>query len=214
MSKYQNCLPSNLTRRLVERFLLDNYKPHQLSTYALTLYDYKFKDTDGSERQIGVFVMVQACRMVAHLLACEGEGLKAARSSESLHAHTCMCTFYTPQPMVHYTHRHLGHGRPGALQQHPRLLLLPCPCVHHGVRRHSQSDLQEPRQMVRLTAVVQFVVCYCVHHLTVTSNVSVSIALLTHNRTLSTNRYAELQEHCKGVPTILVANKIDVDYKV
>ena len=26
--------------------------------------------------------------------------------------------------------------------------------------------------------------------------------------------YEELQEHCKGVPTIVVANKIDVDYKV
>ena len=26
--------------------------------------------------------------------------------------------------------------------------------------------------------------------------------------------YAELQEHCKGIPTIVVANKIDVDYKV
>jgi len=26
--------------------------------------------------------------------------------------------------------------------------------------------------------------------------------------------YSELQEHCKGLPTIVVANKIDVDYKV
>ncbi len=26
--------------------------------------------------------------------------------------------------------------------------------------------------------------------------------------------YAELQEHCKGIPTIVVANKIDIDYKV
>ena len=26
--------------------------------------------------------------------------------------------------------------------------------------------------------------------------------------------YDELQEHCKGIPTIVVANKIDVDYKV
>jgi hypothetical protein len=26
--------------------------------------------------------------------------------------------------------------------------------------------------------------------------------------------YAELQEHAHGIPTIVVANKIDVDYKV
>ena len=26
--------------------------------------------------------------------------------------------------------------------------------------------------------------------------------------------YEELQENCKGIPTIVVANKIDVDYKV
>jgi GTPase SAR1 family protein len=26
--------------------------------------------------------------------------------------------------------------------------------------------------------------------------------------------YEELQEHCKGIPTIVIANKIDVDYKV
>lgn len=26
--------------------------------------------------------------------------------------------------------------------------------------------------------------------------------------------YDELQEHCKGIPTIVVANKIDIDYKV
>jgi GTPase SAR1 family protein len=26
--------------------------------------------------------------------------------------------------------------------------------------------------------------------------------------------YAELQEHCRGIPTFLVANKIDVNYAV
>lgn len=26
--------------------------------------------------------------------------------------------------------------------------------------------------------------------------------------------YDELQEHCKGIPTLVVANKIDIDYKV
>jgi hypothetical protein len=32
--------------RLVERFLLDGYKPHQLSTYALSLYRYQTKIED------------------------------------------------------------------------------------------------------------------------------------------------------------------------
>ncbi|XP_046453760.1 rab-like protein 2A [Daphnia pulex] len=47
--------------KLIERFLLDDYKPHQLSTYALTLFRYKtqiqeksvsvdFWDTAGQER--------------------------------------------------------------------------------------------------------------------------------------------------------------------
>ncbi len=40
-------MPTPPRARLVERFLLDNYKPHQLSTYALTLYRYNFKTTDG-----------------------------------------------------------------------------------------------------------------------------------------------------------------------
>lgn len=39
--------------RLVERFLLDNYKPHQLSTYALTLYRHDFKTADGKAVPIG-----------------------------------------------------------------------------------------------------------------------------------------------------------------
>ncbi|XP_032796054.1 rab-like protein 2A isoform X1 [Daphnia magna] len=47
--------------KLIERFLMDDYKPHQLSTYALTLFRYKtqvqeksvsvdFWDTAGQER--------------------------------------------------------------------------------------------------------------------------------------------------------------------
>ena len=39
--------------RLVERFLLDNYKPHQLSTYALTLYRHDFKGEDGKVTPVG-----------------------------------------------------------------------------------------------------------------------------------------------------------------
>jgi hypothetical protein len=39
--------------RLVERFLLDNYKPHQLSTYALTLYRHTFTDDKGISIPVG-----------------------------------------------------------------------------------------------------------------------------------------------------------------
>ena len=39
--------------RLVERYLLDNYKPHQLSTYALTLYRHDHVDGDGRKIPIG-----------------------------------------------------------------------------------------------------------------------------------------------------------------
>lgn len=39
--------------RLVERFLLDNYKPHQLSTYALTLYRHDFECADKTVVPIG-----------------------------------------------------------------------------------------------------------------------------------------------------------------
>lgn len=46
--------PDSSTCRLVERFLLDNYKPHQLSTYALTLYRYNYEDeTSGDKTPIG-----------------------------------------------------------------------------------------------------------------------------------------------------------------
>jgi len=35
--------------KLVERFLMDGYKPHQLSTFALTLFRYNFKQPDTGE---------------------------------------------------------------------------------------------------------------------------------------------------------------------
>ena len=39
--------------RLVERYLLDNYKPHQLSTYALTLYRHDYDGADGRKLPVG-----------------------------------------------------------------------------------------------------------------------------------------------------------------
>lgn len=37
--------------KLIERFLMDDYKPHQLSTYALTLFRYK---TQVQEKSVSV----------------------------------------------------------------------------------------------------------------------------------------------------------------
>eukprot|EP00955_Chlamydomonas_euryale_P091112 364597-Chlamydomonas_euryale.AAC.9 len=46
-------------RRLVERYLLDNYKPHQLSTYALTLYRHDYKTTEGTTVPVGASCAVK-----------------------------------------------------------------------------------------------------------------------------------------------------------
>mmetsp|Transcript_14175 Transcript_14175/g.38399 ORF Transcript_14175/g.38399 Transcript_14175/m.38399 type:complete len:240 (+) Transcript_14175:111-830(+) len=107
--------------KLVERFLLDNYKPHQLSTYALTLYDYKFKDTDGTERQIDIWDTAGQ------------ERFNSIHASYYYRAHVCIMVFDVTRKV---TYKNLERW------------------------------------------------------------------------------YSELQEHCKGIPTIVVANKIDVDYKV
>ena len=52
----RNLLPPS---RLVERFLLDNYKPHTLSTYALTLYRYIFKTAEGLTVPVGTYVAAE-----------------------------------------------------------------------------------------------------------------------------------------------------------
>lgn len=55
MKSFMLHLPAHICTypRLVERYLLDNYKPHQLSTYALTLYRYDFSNNDGKVVPIG-----------------------------------------------------------------------------------------------------------------------------------------------------------------
>ena len=34
---------------MIERFLLEGYVPHRLSTYAVTIYNHTWKDPSGSE---------------------------------------------------------------------------------------------------------------------------------------------------------------------
>ncbi|PNW70497.1 hypothetical protein CHLRE_17g722350v5 [Chlamydomonas reinhardtii] len=107
--------------KLVERFLLDNYKPHQLSTYALTLYRYNFKTQD------------------AKTVACDiwdtagQERFNSMHSSYYYRAHACIMVFDV-------------------------------------TRKVTYKNLEK--------------------------------------------WYDELQDNCKGIPTLVVANKIDIDYKV
>jgi hypothetical protein len=39
--------------RLVERFLLDDYRPHQLSTYAVTLFRHTHRTPEGEAVPVG-----------------------------------------------------------------------------------------------------------------------------------------------------------------
>jgi hypothetical protein len=41
--------------KLVERFLMDGYKPHQLSTYALTLFRHTHRAPDGTDIPIDIW---------------------------------------------------------------------------------------------------------------------------------------------------------------
>ncbi|KAG2497370.1 hypothetical protein HYH03_004528 [Edaphochlamys debaryana] len=107
--------------KLVERFLLDNYKPHQLSTYALTLYRYNFKTTDGKVVPTDIWDTAGQ------------ERFNSMHSSYYYRAHACIMVFDV-------------------------------------TRKVTYKNLEK--------------------------------------------WYDELQENCKGIPTVVVANKIDIDYKV
>lgn len=107
--------------KLVERFLLDNYRPHQLSTYALTLYTYKHKLADGKVVPVDIWDTAGQ------------ERFNSMHASYYYRAHACIMVFDVTRKV---TYKNLERW------------------------------------------------------------------------------YDELQEHSKGIPTLLVANKIDIDYKV
>lgn len=107
--------------KLVERFLLDNYRPHQLSTYALTLYTYKHKLPDGKVLNVDIWDTAGQ------------ERFNSMHASYYYRAHACIIVFDV-------------------------------------TRKITYKNMEK--------------------------------------------WYEELQEHCKGIPTIVVANKIDIDYKV
>lgn len=108
--------------KLVERFLLDDYKPHQLSTYALTLYRHDFKEPEGK-----ITTPIDIWDTAGQ------ERFNSMHSSYYYRAHACIMVFDV-------------------------------------TRKVTYKNLE--------------------------------------------TWYDELQEHCKGIPTIVVANKIDVDLRV
>ncbi|KAG1678809.1 hypothetical protein FOA52_012849 [Chlamydomonas sp. UWO 241] len=107
--------------KLVERYLLDNYKPHQLSTYALTLYRHNYQEDDGKTVPIDIWDTAGQ------------ERFNSMHSSYYYRANACIMVFDV-------------------------------------TRKVTYKNLEQ--------------------------------------------WYDELQENCKGIPTIVIANKIDVDYKV
>lgn len=107
--------------KLVERFLLDGYRPHQLSTYALTLYRYNHKVPDGED------------------IAVDFWDTAGQERFNSMH------------PSYYYKAN-------------------ACIMVFDVTRKITYKNLEK--------------------------------------------WWNELQEYCKGIPTIVVANKIDIDYKV
>eukprot|EP00877_Chromochloris_zofingiensis_P002737 jgi/Chrzof1/12464/Cz06g35090.t1 len=107
--------------KLVERFLLDNYRPHQLSTYALTLYKYKYKTPDGKAIPVDIWDTAGQ------------ERFNSMHASYYYRAHACIMVFDVTRKV---TYKNLERW------------------------------------------------------------------------------YDELQDHCPGIPTLIVANKIDIDYRV
>eukprot|EP00879_Flechtneria_rotunda_P007481 GHRR01007848.1.p1 GENE.GHRR01007848.1~~GHRR01007848.1.p1 ORF type:complete len:248 (+),score=68.21 GHRR01007848.1:144-887(+) len=107
--------------KLVERFLQNDYKPHQLSTYALTLYQYTYKAPDGTPIPVDLWDTAGQ------------ERFNSMHASYYYKAHACIMVFDVTRKV---TYKNLERW------------------------------------------------------------------------------YGELQQHAKGVPTLVVANKIDVDLQV
>jgi len=107
--------------KLIERFLLEGYVPHRLSTYAVTIYNHVWKKEDGSE--VPVVFWDTAGQ----------EKFNKLHPSYYYQAHACILVFDVTRKL---TYKNLERW------------------------------------------------------------------------------YQELQEYCEGIPTFVVANKIDIDYKV
>eukprot|EP00245_Coleochaete_scutata_P006002 TRINITY_DN20103_c0_g1_i1.p1 TRINITY_DN20103_c0_g1~~TRINITY_DN20103_c0_g1_i1.p1 ORF type:complete len:234 (+),score=54.67 TRINITY_DN20103_c0_g1_i1:182-883(+) len=107
--------------KLVERFLLDGFQPHRLSTFALTLYRYDYKCPDGRRQPVDIWDTAGQ------------ERFQSLHPSYFYKAHACIMVFDVTRKV---TYKNLERW------------------------------------------------------------------------------YEELEEYCPGIPVFVVANKIDIDYKV
>ena len=119
--------------RLVDRFLIDGYKPQQLSTYALSLFRHR---TTVNEEKVLIgreTITHQVFYIFTYL---------------ELFLFKCFGYFWHWNVLLTFW-RFLGHSRPRALSVYARVLLPPSPRLHPRVRRHQEEHLQELGQLVR-----------------------------------------------------------------
>ena len=138
--------------KLIERFLLEGYVPHRLSTYAVTIYNHVWKKADGDEVP------------VVFLDTAGQEKFNKLHPSYYYQAHACILVFDVTRKL---TYKNLER------------------CATSLPLRGSSPFRSRFRKLT--TPLVQ---------------------------TQTSRWYQELQEYCEGIPTFVVANKIDVDYKV
>lgn len=139
--------------KLVERFLLDGYKPHQLSTYALTLFRHNFTAPDGREIPVDIWYVSPPSDPFPQIK------LRRFESPFPI--------FNAPPPQHRDT---AGQERFNSLHPSYYYKAHACIMVFDVTRKVTYKNLER--------------------------------------------WYDELQQHCKGIPTFLVANKIDVNYAV
>ncbi|XP_032272379.1 rab-like protein 2B isoform X3 [Phoca vitulina] len=109
--------------KLMERFLMDGFRPQQLSTYALTLYKHT-ATVDGKTVLVDLHRDAQGVRV----------SLPSSRIRQS---ELCSCC------------RLLGHSRPGAVPEHARLLLPQGPRLHHDHhQQEARATLSSTRHMI------------------------------------------------------------------
>ena len=132
----------HIPSRLVERYLLDNYKPHQLSTYALTLYRHDYDGAAGRKLPVGerdheMGPMGCCGQALLFPLTCPPHvpcpALPYPARSLCIADRSSLTWSPPPPPSLPAPSRHLGHRGAGAVQQHARLVLLPSQRMHHGV---------------------------------------------------------------------------------
>lgn len=167
--------------RLVERFLQNDYKPHQLSTYALTLYKHTYRSPDGTDIAVGTTMFGRSLMRtirVLQLLVVAAQPVTATHTPDSCDMsvgnNVSTPTLVPKAALYPYTHADIwdtaGQERFNSMHASYYYRAHACIMVFDVTRKITYKNLE--------------------------------------------NWYHELQQHAKGIPTILVANKIDIDYQV